>query len=449
MDDLPAMNITRLPVDPGPAAWSAILPEPPAADVLSGHRNADWLVIGGGFAGLAAVRRLAQLHPDARIVLLEARRIGEGPAGRNTGFMIDLPHDLASEDYGGAVAADQAQTRANRAAIDFAADMAAEFQLPEEAFSQSGKTNAAATEKGHLHNIAYARHLGQMGEPFELLDGSRMREMTGTDYYRSGLYTPGTAMIQPAMFVRGVAAALRSNRVHIHEMSPVTALNRKGDWTATTPRGGVTAPRVILAVNGHAESFGHFRGRLLHVFTYASMTRALSSDECRRLGGASSWGVTPADPMGTTVRRISGSGGHRIVVRNRFTFDPSMEVGARRITRVARDHDRAFAARFPMLDSVDMEHRWGGRLCLSWNGVPALGEVEERLFSACCQNGLGTAKGTLHGMLTADLASGRDSALLREVMDQPDPKRLPPGPLTYLAANAVMRWGEWKAGREL
>ena len=443
------MKVTRLPVDPGPAAWNSILPRPDRAEVLETEMTADWLVIGAGYAGLAATRRLAQLHPDARIVLLEAKRIGEGPAGRNSGFMIDLPHDLASDDYGGALEADIAQTQANRAGIDFAAEMADAFGLPEEAFTRSGKTNAAATEAGHRHNLDYAAHLSRMGEAHEILDASDMHQMTGTDYYRSGLYTPGAAMIQPAMFVRGVAVGLRSNRVRLFEDSPVVELTRQGDWVARTRKGAVTAPRVILAVNGHANSFGRFKGQLLHVFTYASMTRALSADELRRLGGQARWGVTPADPMGTTVRRVSGTGGDRIVIRNRFTCDPSMEVSAARIARVGRDHDRAFAARFPMLDGVGMEYRWGGRLCLSWNNVPALGEIEEGLFSACCQNGLGTAKGTLHGMLMAELASGHGSALLDMVMAQDTPKRLPPRPLTFLGANAVMRWGEMKAGREL
>jgi glycine/D-amino acid oxidase-like deaminating enzyme len=35
-------------------------------------------------------------------VLLEAGRVAEGAAGRNSGFMIDLPHELTSEDYAGA-----------------------------------------------------------------------------------------------------------------------------------------------------------------------------------------------------------------------------------------------------------------------------------------------------------------------------------------------------------
>ena len=43
----------------------------------------------------------------------------------------------------------------------------------------------------------------------------------------------------------------------------------------------MTAPKVILGVNGHVQDFGHFSGRLMHVFTYASMTAPFA-----RQGGA-------------------------------------------------------------------------------------------------------------------------------------------------------------------
>ncbi|MGA9253735.1 MAG: FAD-binding oxidoreductase, partial [Roseobacter sp.] len=228
------------------------------------------------------------------------------------------------------------------------------------------------------------------------------------------------------------------------------ALDRAGqDWVATTPNGRVTAPKIILAVNGHLESFGHMTGRLMHVFTYASMTRALTDAESATLGGQPVWGVTPADPLGTTVRRISGLGGDRIVIRNRFTFDPTLEVKDTRIDRVAVDHDRAFAARFPMLRDVTMEHRWGGRLCLSYNNVQVVKELEQGLWSACCQNGLGTAKGTLAGMLVAEAANGVSSPALTRALQAPLPKKLPPAPLARVGANARLRWGEWRAGREL
>ncbi|MEP5088217.1 MAG: FAD-dependent oxidoreductase, partial [Paracoccaceae bacterium] len=84
-----SINIKRLPVDPGPAGWDCLLPDRAPAVALDETLNADWLVIGAGFAGLAATRRLTQLCPTDRIVVLEARRVALGPAGRNSGFMID------------------------------------------------------------------------------------------------------------------------------------------------------------------------------------------------------------------------------------------------------------------------------------------------------------------------------------------------------------------------
>ena len=442
-------RITCLPRDPGPAAWNALLPPEPPYPRLQAPITADWLVIGAGFAGLSAARRLAQLHPGDRIVVLEARRVAEGPAGRNSGFMIDLPHDLASDDYGGEVARDRTQITANRAAIAFARAAVAEFDIAPEAFAEVGKINGAATAGGHRHNLDFAAHLAALGEPHEMRDAAEMRALTGSGYYQSGLFTPGAVMLQPALYIRGLALGVARAGVHLFENTPVVALARQGDWRADTPQGAVTAPRVILAVNGHAEVFGHFTGRLMHVFTYGSMTRALAPEEVRRLGGAPTWGLTPADPMGSTVRRVSGTGGDRIVVRNRFTYNPSLESSEAQLARVARDHDRAFAARFPMLAGVEMAHRWGGRLCLSRNGVAAFGEVEEGLFAACCQNGLGTAKGTLSGMLAAELASGVGSDLLQVMLAEAPPVRLPPRLVAQPGAAMVLRWKEWRAGREL
>lgn len=441
------------PNNPGPAAWNELLPAPAEPNVLDAAITADWLVIGGGWAGLAAARRLSQLRGGDKIVLLEAGRIGEGPAGRNSGFMVDLPHDLASDNYAGDLSADKKQIAMNRAAIDFAQEAAREYELPDEAFARIGKMNAAATEAGLKHNEDFAKHLRKLGEPFERYDAVKMREITGGDYYVGGLYTPGAAIAQPAMYVRGVAEGL-SRKVQIYEGSPVTALNRdaageSAGWRADTPQGSVRAGAVILAVNGVLERFGFFRGRLMHVFTYASMTRALTHAEIKRLGGLRRWGCTPSDPMGTSVRRVSGMGGDRVVVRNRFTFDPKMQVSDRRIRRVSRDHDRAFAARFPSLAGVEMAFRWGGRLCLSYNGVPAFGELEPRLYSACCQNGLGTVKGTLSGIAAADLAAKGNSPVVAEMLASDKPSKLPPAPLAWIGANLYLRFKEWRAGAEL
>ena len=82
-----------------------------------------------------------------------------------------------------------------------------------------------------------------------------------------------------------------------------------------------------------------------------------------------------------------------------------------------------------------MEYRWSGQICLSWNSVPAFGEVEEGLYAAGCQNGLGVCKGTLHGKLIADLAAGSNEPLVADVLAMDAPRRLPPEPFMSLGAN--------------
>ena len=86
---------------------------------------------------------------------------------------------------------------------------------------------------------------------------------------------------------------------------------------------------------------------------------------------------------------------------------------------------------------------------MSLNNVAAFGEVENNLYAASCQNGLGTVKGTLHGMAAADLAMGKDNKLLRQLKRTANPRLLPPEPIAKIGATARLRWGEWLAGKEL
>lgn len=442
--------ISRLPIDTGESGWLAFSKRLAPIESLKANLNADWLIVGAGFAGLSAARRLAQLRPGDTIVLLDAKELAQGPAGRNSGFMIDLPHTLGSGNYSpGDAALATREIEQNRHAIAFAASAAAEYGMPRSIFDPAGKINAAATPRGEMLNAEFAHSLRRIGEPFEALDAKAMQDMTGTSYYTSGLRTPGAVMIQPAIYIQTLAAALRPV-AKIFENSPVVELKRQGrQWAARTPHGTVSAPKVILAVNGHIESFGHFRGRLMHIFTYASMTRAL------RRGmtgygrtGTRTWGLLPADPMGATVRKICVNDEERIAIRTRYTFNPSLQVSEAKVSRIAAEQRHSFDQRFPFLKDLPFEFSWAGRLCLSLNHVPAFGEIEENLFSACCENGLGTVKSTLAGMLAADLASGMQSKLLDEYQAQAVPKRLPPGPLAYIGINSVIRWQELRAGHE-
>ncbi len=443
------LQARRTPVHRGPAAWSAILPGQPAPMPLPGDQTVDVAIVGGGFAGLAAARRLREMEPALKVAVLEASRLAEGASGRNSGFMIDLPHELTSDDYAGH-GDDREMIALNRHAIAFARGAVQDYGIRADYFDPMGKVNGAASETADKLNRSYAEHLTSLGEPNERLDAKGMQELTGSRHYLSGLYTPGTVMLQPAGFVRGFGEGLRASGVGIWENTPVTAIERTGQgWTVTTARGRVTAGKVILANNGHLESFGFAENRLMHVFLYASMTVDLGAEALKALGGSPRWGVTPSDPMGTTMRRIDTAlGGNRIVTRTCASFLPGMEASEAALRRTAAVHRQKFADRFPALKDVKQEYTWAGHLCLTRNAVSIARELEPGLYAATVCNGLGTARSTLTGIAAAELVLGQDTATTRHFAREAQPAKLPPKPFSTIGANVFLRFKEWRAGRE-
>ncbi|MEM6305408.1 MAG: FAD-binding oxidoreductase [Pseudomonadota bacterium] len=439
----------RTPSFHSPAAWAEILGGYPSFAPLEETAAADVVIIGAGFAGLSAALRLTQLDANLSITVLDALRIAEGSAGRNSGFMIDLPHDLASEDYAGA-GDDAAVIARNRTAIRFARAAVAQLGIPSAFADPAGKVNGAASAGGAAHNASYARHLGSLGEPYEMLDAQAMRALTGSGHYHSGLYTPGTLMLQPAGYIRGLAKGLARAGVRLHDQTPVTGFEQQGSgWRVNTPRGHISTGRIILATNGHLESFGIARGALMQVFLYASMTPELAPEHLGALGGAARWGVTPSDPMGTTLRRIDrGQGGNRIITRTCASLRPGMVASRADVARATAVQRDKFDRRFPQLAGLKPQYEWAGHLCLSRNGVAVARQIDQGVFSACVQNGLGTTRGTLTGIAAAETALGQRTALTAYFEAEAAPRKLPPQPLATWGANAYLRWKEWRAGAE-
>lgn len=439
----------RTPEFNSPAAWSEILGGYPEPHLLDRHQSCDVAIVGAGFAGLSAARRLIQLDKTLRVIVLDALRLGEGSAGRNSGFMIDLPHDLASDDYTGD-GKSAGLTALNRQAIDFALEAAEDYAIDPSFVDPVGKVNGATTQAGEARNRKYARHLAAVGERAAVLDAQEMRALTGSVQYQSGVFTPGTLMLQPAGYIRGLATGLRRDGVQIFENAPVTGFGVQGPgWLVETTYGRIKTGKIILANNGHLESFGVARGRLMQLFLFASMTPELSAEQLSALGGSARWGVTPSDPVGTTLRRIdTGQGGNRIITRTCASMCPDMKVSQAQIARAARKQQQKFNAHFPQLAGINMAYQWAGHLCLTRNGVNVTREIERGVIPACAQNGLGTARGTLSGISAAETVMGQTSDITSYFAMQDAPKRLPPQPMATWGANTYLRWKEWRAGKE-
>lgn len=417
------MRVGILPKADRNNGWLEILPPLPPPTVAKGTIAADCAVIGAGFTGLAAARRLAELLPDKDILLLDAGRIGNNAAGRCSGFAIDQAHNIRAKDFAGNLQAEKEQIAINRAGQDYLRDQVNAFQI-ECDWDEGGKIHAAATANGEAKLKAYSRNLDLLEADYSWRGGDRMRAITGSGFYTSGLHVPGTILMQPAALVRGLADTMPRN-VTVLEDSPVTAVYAGAPHRLELPDAWIETETLILANNGFAGQFGFFRNHLIPVATWGSLTRPLTASEAETLGGEESWAVIPADPFGTSVRRVPGP---RILIRNIYSYSRGLNPRESDRIRARAKHRSSLRNRFPMLPDLTLEYTWGGPLCLSRNGQPVFGQLDKDVFGAFCLNGVGIARGTAYGKLLAEHVAGERTELLEIMLKAGRPEKLPPEP---------------------
>ena len=437
------MKITHLPSDDSTNGWSRILPPRMPRPALDGDTRADWVVVGAGYAGLAAARRLAENRPAGKVVLIEAQEAGEGASGRNSGFAIDLPHNVGSslEELEGS----RRIMRLSRAAIGYL-DKAVTAHGIACDWAPRGKYHAAVSDKAAREVLEpFARELDALGEPYRWLERDEITSEIGTPYYRAAVHTPGGMLMNPAALTRGLADSLPGN-VDLFEHSPVVDVEYENGVRLTTPKGSVFAPKMILAVNGLAGQFGIFKGRLLGLAAHASLSRPLTDREREALGGVDDWGLTPANGFAGVTLRFTRD--RRILIRQNIRYCPSLRQSDRRRANIRQHHKRLFDGRFPMLPNVEMEHTWTGFVCLSKNGAPGFGRVAPNVYAAVCQNAIGVTKGTASGVLAADMACGEDNPLIGDMEALGTPEALPPRPFLDLGIRAKLAWELWQARAE-
>lgn len=436
-------KVTSLPSDDNTCGWYHLSRHRQPKAGHQGATTAPWVVVGAGYTGLAAARQLALNFPEQEIVLVEAQEVGFGTAGRNAGFAIDLPHDIGAEDYIGHIPTARTVLKLNLTGQAQLTHLVKQYQIDCQ-MEACGKYQAAVEERGIGVLEAYRRGLDKLGQPYEVIDGDDLPAHIGTGFYRKALFTPGTVLLQPSALVKGLADCLPEN-VNLYENTPITDVVYGKKTVLRHAHGSITADRLILANNAFGMSFGFLKGKMLPIFTYASITRPLTAEEQARLGGKPFWGVIPADPFGTTVRRTPDN---RLLIRNSFSFNPDGRSNAKIVERLKSRHRASFKRRFPMLPGVEFEYTWGGSLALSRNHMSQFGELAPNVYGALCCNGLGITRGTATGYLLANWLAGEREELIDFLLNSPAPSANPPEPFLSVGVNANLRWGQYRAGKE-
>ena len=434
-------TIRVLPKDPRPSGWYAMLPGAPPTRRLTGSQKADWVVVGAGFTGVAAARRLGELAPDARIVLVEAQRAGMGASGRNAGFVIDVPHNADAST--GQVDANQRVLRLNRLAIGWLQELVEAHQIRCD-WRARGQYRVAVTPRGTRGTEPIIRLSEALGLPYEALSREQIAERLGTDRYVAAVYQPGTILMNPAALVRGLAYSLPAN-VDVYEDSPVTSVEYGPPHRLVMPAGEIAAPKLILATNGFTDGWGFLERHLIRLVTYASLTAPLTDKQLARMGRDENWGATCAIRMGSTVRRTEDN---RLMMRNRFRYGGNTGVSDDELSQARRSHVAALKARVPHLGEPVIEHTWGGFLCVSRNSAPYWGELAPGVLASVCCNGVGVPKGTFAGRAIAEYALGYDSHLVRDLLSFPRAADHGVGPFIGVVASLRLKYQQMLAGAE-
>lgn len=436
--------IKHLPSDDNSNGWSRILAPRTAKPALHENIKVEWVVVGAGYAGLAAARQLAENRPNDRIALIEAGEVGENASGRNSGFAIDLPHLVGtSKDE---LEGSHRYMALSRASIEYHEQQIAKYGINCD-WSQPGKYQTAVSDWGVKEFLEpFARELEMLGEEYQWIEGQDLSRLLGTTHFKAAVYTPGCRLLNPAALVRGLADNLPEN-VSLYENCAVTGIDVGQRIELVTKGGHIDAGKMILGVNAFANYFGYYQNRLIPFAADASLSRQLTKQEQQELGCPSEWGVTPANAFASITMRYTQD--HRILIRNNIYYNYKMRETQQHRDNIALRHKKLFDERFPMLKDVNMEYTWAGYVCFSNNGAPGFGKVDDNVYSAICQNAIGVTKGTISGLLAADMACGVDNELIGFMQSLGTPGKVPPRPFLDIGVKCRTARELWKARSEV
>jgi glycine/D-amino acid oxidase-like deaminating enzyme len=408
---------------------------------LTGEREADVLVVGGGYTGMWTAWYARQLEPEARVVLLEAEEVcGHGPSGRNGGFCNAMWFSLASMcDRWGAEAA-LATAHAAQAAVGrierFCADQGVDAWFRPAGYVQV--STAPPHDCTWLDAVEACQEMG-MPEMLRPLSRAEVTARCNSPAFRAGAESPTSATVQPARLALGLREQLLAAGVEIYESTAVRSFQEAGDGVeARTDVGAVRADRAVLAIGSAAKGrHGPLRGRLTVASSHIVLTEPVP-DVLEELGWTGGECITDSRALlhyfrTTKDGRIAfGWGGGRIAMGARTKGRAELDAA---VIAEAADHLHDY---FPQLRGRRLTHAWGGPIDASPTHLPAVTTLGQgRAFVAAGYTGNGVGPSNMVGRTLASLAFNREDDHTRLAFVDPKTPRVPPEPFHWLGGESI------------
>lgn len=406
----------------------------------SGPVTGDLLVIGGGYTGLWSALHAARRHPDRRVVLIEADRIGWAASGRNGGFVeASLTHGYENGKARWPNEIDTLEAMGVENLDGMQAEIA-ELGLDTE-WERTGML-AVATEP---HQVEWLADSAAEGHG-TFLDLAQIRNEVDSPTFRAGLLSPDTcAIVNPAKLALELARACREAGVDIHEHTTATRIETGGAAIRVHTDGPtVTCRQVVLATNVFPSLLRRNRLYTVPVYDYVLATEPLSDAQLDRIGWRGRQGIGDSANQFHYYRLSQDNriiwGGYDAVYHFGRRVDSAYEDRQDIYRRLAAH----FFVTFPQLDDVRFTHRWAGaidtntRFCAHW-GLAR----EGRVAYVNGFTGLGVGAARFAADVCLDLLDGEPTPRTQLEMVRRKPLPFPPEPL----ASAGIQATKWSLDR--
>ena len=421
-------------------SWIKDLPTRSNIKTLKKNINCDWLIIGAGYTGLSAARKLAEIHPNQTIVVVDAQLAGEGASGRNSGYLVDttLNDGFSSnkelESY-------KKKSDIYQLGIKSVRDFMREHQVDCD-WNAAGKYFASSKNQDQITLNNFSKTLSKLGFQFNFLNQNELKKKLGTNFYNSALYTPGGILLHPGKLVRAMIDVLPHN-VTLYENSMLLNWSKhKDSIIANFESGKISSKKIIFCTNGFLKSLGIKSSYNFPITLTASMTRALTDNEFQSIGSPKEWGILPVRHLGATLRMTND---RRILIRNTAEVSSPFEMQKSKLHKRINIHKKGIEKRFPQLPKDLIFSSWSGVVSRTRNGSQVFEKIDSNIFVAGCYNGSGIGVGTLFGEQIAIKASNEQSIEMQIIESRSKPTFLPPQPFLDIGVRARLVYERLRA----
>ena len=408
--------------------------------VLEKNEECEWLIIGAGYTGLSAARKLGQLYPNQKIILVDAQLAGEGASSRNSGYLVDttLNDGFTSnkdlENY-------KKKTDIYELGIKSIKKFIKEYQVDCE-WNECGKYFASSKleDRNTLRN--FSETLYKLGFKHDLLDDKELSKRLGTNFYNIALFTKGGILLHPGKLVRAMIDTLPNN-VHLFENSSITEWNKNNEIISCHFKNGIIkTSKIIFTTNGFLKSLGVKSNYNFPITLTASMTRSLTDQEFKSIGEPKEWGVLPVRPMGATIIMTKD---RRILIRNTAEVYNPYQMSKSQLNKRTIKHKIGIKKRFPQLPNDIIESSWSGIVSRTRNSSQIFEKIDQNIFVAGCYNGSGIGVGTLFGEQIAIKASNENNQEIDTIEARNKPTWLPSDPFLSLGVRSRLIYERFRA----